>query len=124
MKKKKTIIIGGIVLIIIVTAVGMLTQSSKWSQKSFEAVVKETVTQSDGEVRLIVERTTEIYGDPVNSLGISKDTKLLGTDGKDISVKDIQPGSSVKVTVKDAFTEETPFYYPVVYEIKVIQSSK
>lgn len=124
MKKKKLIIIGGIALVVIVAAIGMFTQSPKWSQRSFEAVVKETVTQTDGEVRFIVERTTEIYGDPVNSLGISKDTKLLGTDGKDISVNDIQPGSSVKVTVKDAFTEETPFYYPVVYEIKLINSSK
>lgn len=124
MKKKKLIIIGGIVLAVIIAAIGMFTQSPKWSQRSFEAVVKETVTQSDGEVRLIVERTTEIYGDPINSLGISKDTKLLGTDGKDISVNDIQPGSSVKVTVKDAFTEETPFYYPVVYEIKLISTSK
>lgn len=124
MKKKKLIIIGGIVLAVIIAAIGMFTQSPKWSQRSFEAVVKETVTQSDGEVRLIVERTTEIYGDPINSLCISKDTKLLGTDGKDISVNDIHPGSSVKVTVKDAFTEETPFYYPVVYEIKLIKSSK
>lgn len=124
MKRKKTIIFGGIVLIIAACAIGLFTQSPKWSQRSFEAVVKETVTQPDGEIRLIVERTTEIYGDPINSLGISKDTILLDTDGKDISVNDIQPGSSVKVTVKDAFTEETPFYYPVVYEIKLINSSK
>jgi len=122
--KKKKLIIGGIVLVVVAAAIGMFTQSPKWSQRSFEAVVKETVTQTDGEVRFIVERTTEIYGDPINSLGISKDTKLLGTERKDISVKDIHPGSSVKVTVKDAFTEETPFYYPVVYEIKLINSSK
>lgn len=124
MKKKKLIIISGIVLLDVVAAIGIFTQSPKWSQRSFEAVVKETVTQTDGEVRFIVERTTEIYGDPINSLGISKDTKLLGTDGKDISVNDIQPGSSVKVTVKNAFTEETPFYYPVVYKIKLISTSK
>lgn len=124
MKKKKLIIIGGIVLVVVAAAIAMFTQSSKWSQRSFEAVVKETVTQTDGEVRFIVERTTEIYGDPLNSLGISTDTKLLDTDGKDISVNDIQPGSSIKVTVKDAFTEETPFYYPVVYEIKLISTSK
>lgn len=30
------------------------------------AVVQETVTQSDGEIRLIVERITEIYGSPFN----------------------------------------------------------
>lgn len=124
MKRKKAIIVGGIVLIIAVAAIGMLTQPSKWSQKSFEAVVKEMVTQSDGEVRVIVGRTTEIYGDPINSLGIGRDTKLLGADGKGISAKDILPESSVKVTVKDAFNEETPFYYPIVYEIKLIDSSK
>lgn len=124
MKRKKTIIFGGIVLIIAACAIGLFTQSPKWSQRSFEAVVKETVTQPDGEIRLIVERTTEIYGDPINSLGIGKDTKLLDSDGKSISTKDIPSGSSVKVTVEDAFNEEKPFYYPVVYEIKLIKSSK
>ena len=82
------------------------------------AVVGITVVQSDGETRLIVERTTEIYGNPVNSLGISKDTKLLDTDGNALSVEDFQQGSAVTVKLKDAFTEETPFYYPTVYEIK------
>lgn len=124
MKNKKVFIAFAVVIIIIIGAIGLFTQSPKWSQKSFEAVVQETVIQSNGETRLIVERTTEIYGDPINSLGISKDTKLLDIDGKNISAKDIPSGSSVKVTVKDAFTEETPFYYPVVYEIKVISSSK
>lgn len=124
MKNKKVFIAFAVVIVIIIGAIGLFTQSPKWSQKSFEAVVKETVIQSDGEIRIIVERTTEIYGDPINSLGISKDTKLLDIDGKNISAKDIPSGSSVKVTVKDAFTEETPFYYPVVYEIKLINSSK
>lgn len=120
MKRKKTVIFSGILLIVAVCAIGLFTQS----QKSFEAVVKETVTQPDGETRIIVERTTEIYGNPANSLGISKDTKLLDADGKNISAKDISSGSSVKVTVKDAFNEETPFYYPVVYEIRLIDSGK
>ncbi len=124
MKNKKVFIAFAVVIVIIIGAISLFTQSPKWSQKSFEAVVQETVIQSNGETRLIVERTTEIYGDPINSLGISKDTKLLDIDGKNISSKDIPSGSSVKVTVKDAFTEETPFYYPVVYEIKVISSSK
>ena len=54
---------------------------------------KETVTQPDGETRLIVERTTEIYGNPVNSLGINQDTKLLDSAGKNILAKDIpMPG--------------------------------
>ena len=73
---------------------------------------------------LFVGRTMELYGNPANSLGISKDTKLLDADGKNISAKDIPSGSSVKVTVKDAFNEETPFYYPVVYEIRLIDSGK
>lgn len=63
-EEKKTVIFGGMILIIAVCAIGLFTQSPKWSQRSFEAVVKETVTQPDGETRLIVERTTEIYGKP------------------------------------------------------------
>ncbi len=123
MKKKKIMIIGVIaVLIIAIVGITAVSQSSKMSEKSFDAVVQEIVTQPDGEVRLIVERTTEIYGDPVNSLGISEDTKLLDADGKEISVKDFQQGSKVKVNLKDAFNEETPFYYPTVYEIKLINN--
>ena len=75
---------------------------------------------SDGEIRLIVERTTEIYGNPLNSLHIGEETELLDIDGNKISVEDLQPGIKVKVTLKDSFTEETPFYYPIVYEIKTI----
>lgn len=122
MKKRVKKIICGIVLVIAAAAIGMLTGASKWSQKSFEAVVQETVTRPEGEPCLIVERTTEIYSDPVNSLHISKDTKLIGPDGGDIALGDIQFGCRVEVTLKDAFTEETPFYYPVVYEIKVKES--
>lgn len=123
MKKKKIMIIGVIaVLIIAVVGITAVSQSSKMSERSFDAVVQEIVTQSDGEVRLIVERTTEIYGDPINSLGISEDTKLLDADGEEISVKDFQQGSKVTVNLKDAFLEETPFYYPTVYEIKIIDN--
>lgn len=53
MKNKKYIIIS-VVAIIIVIAMIMITQSFKWSKISFEAVVQKTVTQSDGEIRLIV----------------------------------------------------------------------
>lgn len=120
MKKKKIVIIGAIaVLIIAIVGITAVSQSSKMSEKSFDAVVQKVVTQPDGEVRLIVERTTEIYGDPTNSLGISKDTKLLDADGKEISVDDFKQGSKVTVKLKDAFIEETPFYYPTVYEIKL-----
>ena len=84
MKKKKIMIIG-VIVVLIIAIVGIIavSQSSKMSERSFDAVVQEIVTQPDGEVRLIVERTTEIYGDPVNSLGISEDTKLLDADGNE-----------------------------------------
>lgn len=121
--KKKIIIIGVIVaLIIAIVGITAVSQSTKMSEKSFDAVIQEVVTLPDGEVRLIVERTTEIYGDPINSLGISKDTKLLDADGNEISVDDFKQGSKVTVKLKDAFIEETPFYYPTVYEIKIISN--
>lgn len=123
MKKKKIMIIGVITaLIIAIVGITAVSQSSKMSERSFDAVVQEIVTQPDGEVRLIVERTTEIYGDPVNSLGISEDTKLLDADGNEISVDDFKQGSKVTIKLKDAFIEETPFYYPDVYEIKRIHN--
>ncbi len=123
MKKKKFMIIGVIAaLIIAIVGITAVSQSSKMSERSFDAVVQEIVTQPDGEIRLIVERTTEIYSDPVNSLGISKDTKLLDADGNEISVDDFKQGSKVTVKLKDAFIEETPFYYPDVYEIKRIHN--
>ena len=115
---KKYIIIG-VVALIIIDAVVVITQSSEWSKITFEAIVQETVTQPDGENRLIVERTTEIYSSPMNSLGISEETKLFNANGEEIEISDFQQGDSVKVTLKDAFTEETPFYYPIVYEIKL-----
>lgn len=122
MKKKKLMIIGVIAVLLIAVGITAVSQSSKMSEKSFDAVVQEIVTQPDGEVRLIVERTAEIYGDTINSLGISKDTKLLNADGKEISIKVFKQGNTVTVKLKDAFTEETPFYYPTVYEIKLISN--
>lgn len=118
MKSKKYITIIVTVAAIII-AIIMITQPFNWSKKSFEAVVRETVTQSDGEIRLIVERTTEIYSTPINSLGISGETKLLATNGTEITIDDIQQGDTISVTLKDSFTEETPIYYPTVYEIKL-----
>ena len=118
MKSKKYIIIATAVVVVIAVVI-MVIQPFKWSEKSFEAVVQETVTQSNGETRLIVERTTEIYGNPINSLGISEKTKLLSVNGEEMRIADFQQGDTVSVTLKDAFTEETPFYYPIVYEIKL-----
>ena len=108
MKKKKPIIFAALVVAAIVV-IAVILQSSNWSNLSYEAVVQETVTMSNGEIRLIVERTTEIYGNPLNSLHISEDTKLLDMDGSTISVEDLKPGYKVKVTLKDSFTEETPY---------------
>ena len=121
MRKKKRMVIGiMIILAAIVVGVTVVSQSPRWSEKSFEAIVQETVTQPDGEIRLVIERTTEVYGSPVNSLGISEDTKLLGKDGEELSIDDFQQGNVVTVKLKDAFTEETPYYYPTVYEIKMM----
>lgn len=119
---KKKIYFVGIGVLLVVAVIVLLTSIPKWSEKSFEAIVQETVTMPDGETRLIVERTTEIYGNPLNSLHIGEKTKLFDTDGNIISVEDLQPGIKVKVTLKDAFTEETPFYYPTVYEIEVLEN--
>lgn len=91
MKKKKPIIFAALVVAAIVV-IAVILQSSNWSNLSYEAVVQETVTMSNGEIRLIVERTTEIYGNPLNSLHISEDTKLLDMDGSTISVEDLKPG--------------------------------
>ncbi len=121
MRRKKRIVIGiMIILAAIVVGVTVVSQSPRWSEKSFEAIVKETVIQPDGEIRLVIERTTEVYGSLVNSLGISEDTKLLGKDGEELSIDDFQQGNAVTVKLKDAFTEETPYYYPTVYEIKMM----
>ncbi len=121
MKKKKIMMV---ILTVIVIGVMAVCQSPRWSEKSFDATVQEIVTQPDGEVRLIVERTTEIYGSPINSLGISEVTKLLGGDGKEIAITNFQQGNAVTVTLKDAYTEEMPYYYPTVYEIKIIDTDK
>ena len=125
MKKKKIMILGVMVILtVIVIGVMAVCQSPRWSEKSFDATVQEIVTQPDGEVRLIVERTTEIYGSSINSLGISEVTKLLDGDGKEIAITNFQQENAVTVTLKDAFTEETPYYYPTVYEIKIIDTDK
>lgn len=124
MKKKRLMIVGIMAALVIIIGAMAINQSPRWSEKSFEAIVQETVMQPDGEIRLIVERTTQIYGNPVNSLGISEDTKLLGKNGKELSINDFQQENAVTVTLKDAFTEETPYYYPKVYEIKIIDADK
>lgn len=123
MKKKKLVIVG-IVLSVIAVVTAVIILSPSWSKKTFEGVVKELVTKPNGEIRLIVQRTTEIYADPMNSLHISDDTVLIDSNGETISVDDLQQGYTVEVTLKDSFVEETPFYYPTVYQIEVIDTNK
>lgn len=91
-----------------------------FSKKSFEGIVQETGTQQNGEARLIVRRTTEVYANPLNALHISNDTALIGIDGETIAAENIMPGMAVEVTLKDSFIEQTPFYYPTVYTVKII----
>ena len=125
MKKQKTkTILIIVILAVIVSGIILVSQFSKWSELVYEAVVKEIVIQPDGEVRLIVKRTSEIYGSPTNSLGISESTKLLDAQGKEIPISDFEQGTAVKVSLKDAFTEEVPFYYPTVYNIRIIDTEK
>ncbi|WP_394976875.1 hypothetical protein [Candidatus Allofournierella merdipullorum] len=45
-----------------------------------------------------MERTTEIYGDPMNSLGISEETELVDENGEEIAIDDFQQGGTVSVT--------------------------
>ena len=122
MNRKRLIIIGLVLAVIAIIAVLAITQSPKWSRLSFEAIVQETITQPDGEVRLSVERATEIYSSPMNSLGISESTEIVDMDGNPIMLKEIRSGDIVKVILKNAFNEEKPFYYPTVYEIQLINN--
>ena len=124
MKKKKLIIIGVVLFVTIIVAVITINQVSKWSEMSFEAIVQETVTQSDGEIRLIVERTTEIYGSPFNSLLISDSTKLVDEEDNIISITDFSRGDTVMVVLKDSLDEELIFYYPTVYQVRLISWEK
>lgn len=124
MKKKKILIACVVIAVIVIVVIALISTAPNRSSLTYEAVVQETVTQSDGEIRLIVKRTTEIYGDPVNSLGISDETQLVDTDGKEITIDDFESGDAVRVRLKDAFNEEVPFYYPTVYEIVRIATDK
>lgn len=119
MKKKKMIIIAAAIMVIVGVMI-VITLVPKWSEITFEAVVQDVVMQEGEEVRLIVERTTEIYDNPMNSLGISEETALVNEKNQEISVEDFKSGAYVEVTLKNAFVEEIPFYYPTVYEVKLI----
>lgn len=118
-KTKKRIHILAVTIICGIVIIGFIASVPNWSKKSFRAIVQEIVIRPDGEIRMIVERTTEIYGEPLNSLSIGENTVLIDEEENVLSIDDFQPGDSVVVCLKDAFTEETPFYYPIVYEISL-----
>ena len=69
-------------------------------------------------------RTTEIYGSPFNSLLISDSTKLVDEEDNIISITDFSRGDTVMVVLKDSFDEELIFYYPTVYQVRLISSEK
>lgn len=117
---KRTAAIALVALAIVGVAIFVVTQSPKWSLLEYEATVQEVVIQPDGERRVIVERTTNLHGSPINSLGISTDTKLLAQNGSAIELDDLTVGSKVQVLTEDSFVEELPFYYPSVHEIRLM----
>lgn len=123
-KNKKYTIIILLILIVIIGGIVVIRNPQKWSELEFEGVILEVSVQSDDDIRLIIERTTNIYGDSINSLGISEDTKLVSASGNIISIAELEKGMGVKVSLKDAFTEEIPFYYPTVYEIRIIDDNR
>lgn len=125
MRKQRLMILGGVILILamlVITVIQMPKWADQWSRKSYEAIIQGIVVQPDGEVRLIVERVTEIYSDPLNALRISEHTVFVDREGKSASVEQLQPGDRVEVTLKDSFIEETPYYYPTVYKISILQT--
>ncbi len=124
MRKKKWIIIGAILFVSIIVVAITISQAPKWSKLSFKAIVQEIVTQPDGEICMIVERTTEIYGNPLNSLSIKDSTELVDESDNKIPITDFNQGDTVMVVLENAFDEESIFYYPTVYKVKLISTEK
>ncbi len=124
MRKKKLIIIGAILFVSIIVVVIAISQAPKWSKLSFKAIVQEIVTQPDGEICMIVERTTEIYGNPLNSLSIKDSTEVVDESDNKIPITDFNQGDTVMVVLENAFDEESIFYYPTVYKVKLISTEK
>lgn len=98
----------------------VLSQAPKWSQLEYEAVVQQASVQPDGESRLIVRRTTNLASNPLNSLGITNETRLLDREGNEVGFDAFAPDTKVKVSVKDSFIEEDVYYYPHVYEVRIL----
>lgn len=120
MKRKRFGLMLAILTAAVIGAILVFSRFADGSKLSCEAVVQETITMPGGETRLLVERTTKLYGSPYHALGIGKETRLLNAEGKTISVRDLKSGMHVQVSMKDTFIEETPYYYPIVYEIRIL----
>jgi len=118
---KKWFIIIGIAVLIVIIVVAAIILPPTWSKTSFEAVVQESATEQGGITSITALKITEVYGDPLCALHISESTKILDENGDKISVRDIQPEYTVKVTIKNSSVEGNPMYYPTVFEIKVIK---
>lgn len=118
---KKWFVLLGIVASVSIIVVAVTIASGTWSNISFEAVVQERATEQDGIMNLIVEIATEGFIDPLCSLHISENTKILDESGNRILVRDIQVGYTVKVKLKNSSIEGNPTYYPTVFEVKVLR---
>jgi len=117
---KKRLIIAGVIMVTAVLIVAAALLPGTWSNVSFDAIVREGVVEHDGNMRLTAERTTKVYGDPLCALQVADSTKTIDENGNKISVRDIQTGDTIKVTLKNSSIEGNPPYYPTVYEIKVV----
>lgn len=121
---RKKVVIAIVIIAVLLVGVGALFAVTElpnmMSTRSFEAVVQESAAQQGAIFSLTVQKTTEVYGDPICALHIGDETKLIGADGESISVTDIPPGATVKATLRDSFVEGDPIYYPDVFEIKVL----
>jgi len=118
---KKWFIIIGIAVLIVIIVVAAIILPPTWSKTSFEAVVQESATEQGGIISITALKITEVYGDALCALHISESTKILDENGNEMSVWDIQPGYTVKITLKNSSVEGNPTYYPTVYEVEVIK---
>lgn len=50
--------------------------------------------------------------------------KLVDEEDNIISITDFSRGDTVMVVLKDSFDEELIFYYPTVYQVRLISSEK
>jgi len=117
---KKRLIIAGVIMVTAMLIVAAALLPGTWSKVSFDAIVREGVVEQDGAMSLTAERITKTYGNPLCALHIAERTKTIDENGNKISVRDIQTGDTIKMTLKNLSIEGNPPYYPTVFEIKVV----